>query len=145
MMITHSLTIFSHSTSHLIMLCIRLAKLEQSGVRQVFKGNNNDNPFSNDICQSTLSLIMLCSRLAELEQSGVRQIFKGHNSDNPFSNDIEPEYITFNADETKAYVSLQVYYRKIRANYCFCDHKLICLLVGLFVFCFGLYVASILF
>ncbi|KAL4216275.1 hypothetical protein ACF0H5_024000 [Mactra antiquata] len=45
------------------------------------------------------------SRFEELSQSGVRWIYRGNN--NTFANDIEPEYITFNTDESKAYICLQ--------------------------------------
>ncbi|XP_053390949.1 uncharacterized protein LOC128553792, partial [Mercenaria mercenaria] len=46
------------------------------------------------------------TRYTELEKTGVRWIYKGDN--NTFSNDIEPEYISFNVDESKAYIALQV-------------------------------------
>lgn len=45
-------------------------------------------------------------RIGELELEGVRFIYRGNN--NTFAHDIEPEYIAFNKDETKAYVCLQV-------------------------------------
>lgn len=48
------------------------------------------------------------NRFDELAESGVRWIYRGVNNSNTFSNDIEPEYITFNTDQSKAYISLQV-------------------------------------
>ena len=36
----------------------------------------------------------------------MRFVFRGIN--NTFANDIEPEYIAFNDDETKAFIALQV-------------------------------------
>ena len=48
----------------------------------------------------------LNSRIESLEEEGVRFVFRGNN--NTFANDVEPEYITLNSDETKAYISLQV-------------------------------------
>lgn len=49
------------------------------------------------------------NRYESLAASGVRYIYQG-TTDNPntFSNDIEPEYVEFNKDETKAYITLQV-------------------------------------
>ncbi|OWF56632.1 Mesenchyme-specific cell surface glycoprotein [Mizuhopecten yessoensis] len=41
----------------------------------------------------------------ELVSSGVRFIYRENN--NSFSNDVEPEYITFNKDESVAYIALQ--------------------------------------
>lgn len=44
-----------------------------------------------------------------LKGSGVRFVYQGTETDpNSFSNDLEPEYIEFNTDESKAYITLQV-------------------------------------
>jgi len=44
-----------------------------------------------------------------MKTSGVRHIYQGTtDSPNTFSKDMEPEYIEFNSDETKAYITLQV-------------------------------------
>ena len=51
-------------------------------------------------------LIIFFIRFAELEKTGVRWVYRGNN--NTFANDIEPEYIAFNSDESKAYICLQV-------------------------------------
>ncbi|KAL3860619.1 hypothetical protein ACJMK2_010717 [Sinanodonta woodiana] len=44
-------------------------------------------------------------KVDELATRGVRHVFRENN--NPFSNDVEPEQVTFNTEETKAYISLQ--------------------------------------
>ncbi|ESO92846.1 hypothetical protein LOTGIDRAFT_190352, partial [Lottia gigantea] len=44
-------------------------------------------------------------RQPELEKEGVRFVYRENG--NTFDRDIEPEYITFNNDETKAYIALQ--------------------------------------
>ena len=36
----------------------------------------------------------------------MRFVYRGNN--NTFANDVEPEYIAYNTDETKAYIGLQV-------------------------------------
>ena len=43
----------------------------------------------------------------KLESRGLRFVYR--ENDNKFSNDVEPEYITYNKNETKAYVCLQVW------------------------------------
>jgi len=43
---------------------------------------------------------------SKLEARGLRFVYR--ENDNKFSNDVEPEYITYNKNETKAYVCLQV-------------------------------------
>ena len=50
--------------------------------------------------------IVITCRWSDLEPKGLR--FVNRKNGNLFSNDAEPEYITFNKEETKAYVCLQV-------------------------------------
>ncbi|KAL8606257.1 hypothetical protein ACOMHN_039793 [Nucella lapillus] len=45
------------------------------------------------------------SRFEELSASGVRWVYRG--SGNNFSNNVEPEYVAFNKDYTKAFICLQ--------------------------------------
>ena len=45
-------------------------------------------------------------RWGELSKSGVRFVTKGQGT--TFSQDLEPEYISYSSDETKAYICLQV-------------------------------------
>ena len=51
-------------------------------------------------------MLLLSLSFEKLAQTGVRWIYRENN--NKFSNDIEPEYVTLNADQTKAFVGLQV-------------------------------------
>ena len=52
-------------------------------------------------------------RIETLERDGVRFVFRENNT---FANDAEPDYIAYNADETKAYICLQV-------TACYHDHE----------------------
>ncbi|XP_053408058.1 mesenchyme-specific cell surface glycoprotein-like isoform X2 [Mercenaria mercenaria] len=62
-----------------------------------------DSP-SGDYSYNVVDFRKFNARFTELEKTGVRWINRENNT---FANDIEPEYIAFNADETKAYICLQ--------------------------------------
>lgn len=53
-----------------------------------------------------LLLLFFVTRYPILARSGVRYVYKENG--NTLAQDLEPEHITFSADEKKAYISLQV-------------------------------------
>lgn len=53
-----------------------------------------------------LLLLFFLIRYPILARSGVRYVYKENG--NTLAQDLEPEHITFSADEKKAYISLQV-------------------------------------
>ncbi|XP_076469938.1 uncharacterized protein LOC143300238 [Babylonia areolata] len=62
------------------------------------------NGVANDPTTQTLDFTAFDNRFEELSRKGVRWVYRENNR---FSDDIEPEFVTFNADQTKAYISLQ--------------------------------------
>ncbi|XP_070192260.1 uncharacterized protein [Littorina saxatilis] len=60
---------------------------------------------ANSPHKTTLDFTAFDHRFNGLAQAGVRWVYRGSN--NKFSDDVEPEYVTFNAEQTKAYIGLQ--------------------------------------
>ena len=59
------------------------------------------------------AMLLLLHRFQELAQTGVRWVYRGGNT--KFSDDLEPEYVTLNDDQTKAFVGFQV---KFASDFC---------------------------
>ncbi|XP_071172556.1 uncharacterized protein [Mytilus edulis] len=60
---------------------------------------------NNEVTYKKLDFTEFNSKWSELESKGLRFIHRANN--NNFSNDVEPEYIAYNKDYSKAYICLQ--------------------------------------
>ncbi|XP_050413240.1 uncharacterized protein LOC126827745 isoform X3 [Patella vulgata] len=69
------------------------------GVIKFPNGVEQPNTYTN------LDFTAFNNRLTELEDQGVRFVYRENN--NTFDRDVEPEYITYNTDESIAYIGLQ--------------------------------------
>ncbi|KAK6195224.1 hypothetical protein SNE40_000696 [Patella caerulea] len=69
------------------------------GVIKFPNGVEQPNTYTN------LDFTAFNNRLTELEDQGVRFVYRENG--NTFDRDVEPEYITYNIDETTAYICLQ--------------------------------------